>query len=87
MSDNDTTPVITISPDPPTQGQSMEITYTGTPGTTLNIEWTPDAQPTSVTIGPDGKAKITVPSNATAGKITDPTPNGALAKSFPVDTP
>lgn len=86
MSDIDV-PVITINPDPPTQGQQVEISYTGAPGTTLNIEWTPSGlSPKTVKIGPGGSATITVPDNATSITITDPTPNGALAKAAPVDS-
>jgi hypothetical protein len=85
MSDNDTKPVITINPDPPTQGQQCTIHYTGTPGTRLDLEWSPTGlQPTTVTVDSNGNATITIPDSAVTLKITDPTPNGALAKSTPI---
>lgn len=78
-------PVITLTPQPPTQGQSMTVEYTGTPGTKLKISWDPPGTPTEGTVGQNGKFTVTVPDNADSVIVTDPTPNGALAASSSVN--
>lgn len=64
---------IDIDPDPPVQGQPLEICYNGTLPHTLEITWVPAGSPTSVTCPkPNGCATITVPSNAVSINIHDP---------------
>lgn len=71
-------PVITLTPSPPTQGGTLEISYDGVPGTVLNLSWDPTGTPTSVTIDANGEASVTVPKDADSLIVTDPTLNGAL---------
>jgi hypothetical protein len=68
-----TNPTITISPIPPVAGQKMEITYTGTPGTKLSLDWDPASEPSSVTVDANGKASVVVPVGATSVIVDDPT--------------
>lgn len=68
-----TNPTITISPIPPVAGQKMEITYTGTPGTKLSLDWDPASEPSSVTVDANGKAGVVVPAGATSVIVDDPT--------------
>lgn len=68
-----TSPTITISPIPPVAGQKMEITYTGTPGTKLSLDWDPASEPSSVTVDANGKASVVVPAGATSVIVDDPT--------------
>lgn len=77
-------PVITLTPQPPTQGGQLTISYTGTPGTTLDLDWDPPGTPKKAKIGPNGEVTVTVPDNADSLIVTDPTPNGALAASTSV---
>lgn len=70
--DDDTTPRITLTPKPPTQGGKVTITYSGTPGTVLVLDWDPAAEPTSATVGKDGNVSVTVPANATSLIVSDP---------------
>lgn len=78
---NETQPVTTLSPLPPTQGGTLEISYTGTPGTTLELDWDPPGTPTTVVIGPNGTASVTVPAKADSLVVSDPTTNGAANQS------
>ncbi len=79
-----TNPVISIDPLPPVHGRPATISYTGKVGTVLHLDWNPAGTPTSVTIGRDGKAVLTVPANATSLVIVDPT-GGASPLSTPVN--
>lgn len=81
---NEEQPVITLSPLPPTQGGTLEISYTGAPGTTLELDWDPPGTPTTVVIGPNGTATVTVPAKADSLIVKDPTPNGAQAAATSV---
>lgn len=77
------TPTISINPDPPTAGKSATITYTGAVGTVLNLDWNPSGgTPTSVTIGANGTATLTIPTNATSLVIVD-----SSGKAAPLSTP
>lgn len=79
-------PIITIDPNPATAGKKITITYTGDPGTVLVLEWDPEAEPTSVTIGEEGTACVTAPENATSLLVSDPnTTNGAADAAAAVD--
>lgn len=53
---------LSIRPDPPVQGQSA--TFSGNAGDVIDLDWDPAAEPSSVTLGADGKATITVPRSA-----------------------
>lgn len=64
-------PTITLDPAPPVQGQKVTIRYDGPANTTLKIEWTPPGEPSSVVIGKDGTATVTVPANATTILVDD----------------
>jgi hypothetical protein len=61
---------LSIRPNPPVQGQSA--TLSGTAGETIDLDWDPPAEPSSVTLGADGKATFTVPTSATSLIATDP---------------
>lgn len=56
---------ITFNPLDPIRGKECTIETDGLPeGAVINLSWDPPGQPTSVTIGADGKATFTVPDNA-----------------------
>lgn len=61
---------LTIRPSPPVQGQSATIT--GTAGDVIDLDWDPAAEPSSITLGADGKATFVVPANATSLIATAP---------------
>ena len=72
--------LISVSPDPPVQGQSAEICYDfdGTSHTQVQLDftWTPSSitSPSSITVTKDEPCKsITIPSNATTLTIEDTT--------------
>lgn len=69
---DDTTPTITLSPVPPSHGDTLTITYTGAAGTVLHLDWHPSGTPTTVKIGNNGKATVTVPATATSLIVSDP---------------
>lgn len=71
-------PVITISPTPPSVGDTITITYSGRKPITLTLDWDPPGSPTSVVI-PAGNAggTVVVPPGATSLIVGDP--SGAAA--------
>lgn len=67
-------PKITIDPVPPTQGESVTITYDGPLPASLTIEWEDedgDVTEQKVKISGPAGVKVTVPDNAEAMKVTD----------------
>lgn len=58
-----------IHPNPLTQGQTGQLR--GEPGAKVKVDWDPDAEPSELTIGEDGKVSFTVPSNATSVAVED----------------
>ena len=54
---------LTITPQPLRAGGQFTIEYSGPPGTVIELDWgvEPAPEPSSVTIGKDGKATGTVP--------------------------
>lgn len=74
-------PSIGCNPSTPTQGKKATITYTGTLPVTLDLDWDPAGEPSTVTITKAGGTEITVPANATSLVISDP--NGS-ANDLPV---
>lgn len=80
---------ISLNPDPPTQGQNVDVCYNFdglTLGqTTLEVTFSPGGQTSTHTVTPDNPcAAVAVPDNATAVLIVDqdgPSPD----KSSPVD--
>lgn len=65
-------PTITLSPLPPKAGDTVTITYTGRPGTVLNLDWHPAGEPPTVTVGADGTVTVKVPTSATSLIVSDP---------------
>lgn len=65
-------PTIKVDPQNPRQGEKITITYSGKPGTTLDLDWDPPAEPREVEVGADGTAVVVVPSNATSLIVSDP---------------
>lgn len=65
-------PTIKVSPTNPRQGEEITITYSGKPGTILELDWDPPADPREVEVGPDGTAKVKVPHDATSLIVSDP---------------
>lgn len=65
-------PSIKVDPANPRQGEEVTITYSGKPGTILDLDWDPAAEPREVEIGPDGTAKVKVPRDATSLIVSDP---------------
>lgn len=61
---------LSIQPDPPVHDQ--KATLTGNPGDVIDLDWDPPAEPSSVTIGSNGKVTFSVPQNATSLIATDP---------------
>jgi len=78
------TATITLSPSPPSVGDTLTITYTGRVGQVLNLDWHPSGSPTTVTIGSNGTAQVVVPSSATSLIVSDPSGN-ASAVSTTID--
>jgi hypothetical protein len=72
---------LTISPNPPTQGQSATIK--GNPGDVIDLDWDPLAEPGTVTLGSDGKAVVTVPRSAMSLIMTDPDGNSVSTSIQP----
>lgn len=66
-------PTITIKPVPPVAGGKVTISYTGTPGTKLTLDWDPASEPSSVVVDENGNAEVTVPAGATSLIVDDPT--------------
>lgn len=66
-------PTISLKPTPPTAGGKLTITYTGAPGTKLDLDWDPASEPTSVVVDENGNAEVTVPEDATSLIVSDPT--------------
>lgn len=66
-------PTISLKPSPPTAGGKLTITYTGKPGTKLELDWDPASEPSSVTVDANGNAEVTVPEDATSLIVSDPT--------------
>lgn len=54
-------PKITISPTPPSVGDTLLIEHTGPYPVTLTLDWYPSGSPGSVTITSSKGAKVTVP--------------------------
>lgn len=63
---------ITFDPSPPQQGGAVTIAYDGPVGTVLTLDWDPQAEPRSVTIGKGGTVKVTVPVTAHDVVASDP---------------
>lgn len=64
---------ISFNPEDPKRGEEVTIETAGLPeGTVIHLEWTPPGQPTTVTVGSDGKAVVTVPDNAMTVIATEP---------------
>lgn len=80
---DDTTATITVS-QPVYVGEEMVITYTGATGTVLQVRFN-NGDPTNVTVGSDGKARITVPGGATTYNVHDS--SGAAADASGVVLP
>lgn len=80
----DQIPTITLSPTPPSQGGRLTISYTGTPGTTLNLDWHPSGSPTTVKIDQNGQSVVVVPTTATSLIVSDPTGGAANASTVVV---
>jgi hypothetical protein len=61
----------TFDPSPPVQGQPLTILWSGQTPCTIEIEWTPKAEPTSVFLvkGQTG-AVVTVPADAITVVVT-----------------
>ncbi len=58
-------PEITIDPHPPTAGQSVTVTFTGTCPATLTMEINPGGAITQIHIGEDGTATFEMPDGDT----------------------
>jgi len=77
-------PRITLTPLPPTAGQGVTITFSGTNPQTLDIEWVPSgAGPSDVTTDANGNVTITVPGTATSMSVSG---GGAVAQSTSITT-
>jgi prolyl-tRNA editing enzyme YbaK/EbsC (Cys-tRNA(Pro) deacylase) len=64
-------PVISLSPNPPTETQEMTVTVTGgTPPFTVYFDWDPPGTPTSADTDVNGKVTITVPAGATSVSVS-----------------
>ena len=77
---------ITFNPVDLKRGEQATVETSGMPeGTVIYLEWTPaGGQPTSVTVGADGKATFTVPDAAETVVATEPKSGAdAAAVVFP----
>ena len=64
---------INWNPTDPKRGEEATIETAGLPeGTVIHLEWNPPGQPTTVKVGADGKATVTVPDNAETVIATEP---------------
>ncbi len=71
---------IRVKPSPMKAGETATVEYDGPVGTVIQLDWEPDAEPTSVTIGADGKATFTAPTGAARTLVlTDPHGNTGAA--------
>lgn len=77
----DRMPLLSIKPSPLKQGQTG--TVTGNPGDVIDLDWDPPAEPSSVTIGDDGKATFKTPKSATSVIATDPDGNTVAVAAGP----
>lgn len=75
---------ITISPSPPSRGDTVTLTCDGIPpGTTLKLDWNPSGSgPAELVVGEDGKASFVVSDNAEDVIITEPESGAEAATSI-----
>lgn len=74
---------ITISPSPPSRGDTVTFTCDGIPpGTTIKLDWDPPGQPTELVVDENGKASCVVPSNAESLGVTEPESEASAATTI-----
>jgi hypothetical protein len=66
MSNDMTGPTITITPMPPTEGQTMRVEHSGGAGITITFDWSPSGSPASAVTNSQGYVDVIVPRGASS---------------------
>jgi hypothetical protein len=70
--DDDEVAVISINPNPPSQGGTTTVSYSGQRPRTLTLSWTGTAGVATIEIPASGSATLNIPKGALAVKLVDP---------------